>query len=148
MNLYNSSYFCHLLKHTLKRIVYKDSWIDDFIRIFLGAISCFAPHYFFEIKWCIFSCFMLMYLDDQTNIDKYRLAENITEYHIISKLILQQIIITNFCGLGLYSTSPPSPTFIITVCARDWRKKGKVRSLESNEICQSNKTRRAISNNH
>ena len=26
--------------------------------------------------------------DDQTNIDKYRLASNITEYHIISKSIL------------------------------------------------------------
>ena len=25
--------------------------------------------------------------DDQTNIDRYRLAANITEYHIISKLI-------------------------------------------------------------
>ena len=37
--------------------------------------------------------------DDQTNIDKYRLATNITEYHIISKLILQRIIITNFYGL-------------------------------------------------
>ena len=36
--------------------------------------------------------------DEQTNIDKYRLAANITEYHIISKLILQRIIITNFCG--------------------------------------------------
>ena len=36
--------------------------------------------------------------DDQTNINKYRLATNITEYHIISKLILQRIIITNFCG--------------------------------------------------
>ena len=36
--------------------------------------------------------------DDQTNIDKYRLAANITEYHIISKLILQRIIITKFCG--------------------------------------------------
>ena len=43
--------------------------------------------------------------DDQTNIDKYRLAANIdkyrlaaniTEYHIISELILQRIIITNF----------------------------------------------------
>ena len=34
--------------------------------------------------------------DDQTNFDKYRLAANITEYHIISKLILQRIIITNF----------------------------------------------------
>ena len=32
------------------------------------------------------------------NIDKYRLAANITEYHIISKLILQRIIITNFCA--------------------------------------------------
>ena len=36
--------------------------------------------------------------DDQTNIDRYRLAANITGYHIISKLILQRIIITNFCG--------------------------------------------------
>ena len=36
--------------------------------------------------------------NDQTNIDKYRLAANIPEYHIISKLILQRIIITNFCG--------------------------------------------------
>ena len=36
--------------------------------------------------------------DGQTNIDKYRLAAKITEYHIISKLILQRIIITNFCG--------------------------------------------------
>ena len=34
--------------------------------------------------------------DDQTNIDKYRLAANITEYHIISKLILQRILITIF----------------------------------------------------
>ena len=32
-------------------------------------------------------------LDDQTNIDKYRVAEIITDYHIISKLILQRIII-------------------------------------------------------
>ncbi len=36
--------------------------------------------------------------EDQTNIDKYRLAANITVYHIISKLILQRIITTNFCG--------------------------------------------------
>ena len=36
--------------------------------------------------------------DDQTNIDKHRLAANITEYHILSKLILQRIFITNFCG--------------------------------------------------
>ena len=33
-----------------------------------------------------------------SDIDKYRLAANITEYHVISKLILQRIIITNFCG--------------------------------------------------
>ncbi len=33
-------------------------------------------------------------LDDQTNIDRYRLAAKITVYHILSKLILQQIIIT------------------------------------------------------
>ena len=36
--------------------------------------------------------------EDQTNIDKFRLAANIIEYHIISKLILQRIIITNFYG--------------------------------------------------
>ncbi len=35
---------------------------------------------------------------DHTNIDKNRLAANITEYHIISKLILQRIIITNIYG--------------------------------------------------
>ena len=34
--------------------------------------------------------------EDQTNIDKYRLAANIAVYHIISKLILQRIIITLF----------------------------------------------------
>ena len=34
--------------------------------------------------------------DDQTNIDKYRFAANITEYHIISKLILQRISIPKF----------------------------------------------------
>ncbi len=32
--------------------------------------------------------------DDQT----YRFVTNITVYHIILKLILQRIIITNFCG--------------------------------------------------
>ena len=37
-------------------------------------------------------------LEDKTNIDKYRLAANITVYHFKSKLILQRIIITNFCG--------------------------------------------------
>ena len=31
--------------------------------------------------------------DDQTNIDKYRVAGNITEYHSISKLIFLTIII-------------------------------------------------------
>ena len=33
---------------------------------------------------------------DQTNIDKYRVAANITEYHIISQLIFLRIIIPNF----------------------------------------------------
>ena len=35
--------------------------------------------------------------DGQTNIDKHRVLANITEYHIISKLILQRIIIKNVC---------------------------------------------------
>ncbi len=34
--------------------------------------------------------------DDPTNINKYRLAVNITEYNIILKLIFQRIIISKF----------------------------------------------------
>ena len=34
--------------------------------------------------------------DDHTNIDKYRVAANIIEYHIISKLICLRIIIVKF----------------------------------------------------
>ncbi len=34
--------------------------------------------------------------DDQTNINKYSVAANITEYHIISKSIFLLIIITEF----------------------------------------------------
>ncbi len=34
--------------------------------------------------------------DDQTNIDKYRVAANITEYYIISKLLILRIIIPKF----------------------------------------------------
>ncbi len=34
--------------------------------------------------------------DDQTKIDKYREAANITEYHIVSKLIFLRIIIPKF----------------------------------------------------
>ncbi len=34
--------------------------------------------------------------DDQTNIDKYRVAANITEYYIISKLIYLRIIVPKF----------------------------------------------------
>ena len=33
--------------------------------------------------------------DDHTNIDKYRVAANITEYHIISKSIFHRILIQN-----------------------------------------------------
>ncbi len=33
--------------------------------------------------------------DDLTNIDKYRVASTITEYHIISKLIFLKLIIPN-----------------------------------------------------
>ena len=36
--------------------------------------------------------------DDQTNIDKYRVSANITEYPIISKLIFLKIIIIKFKG--------------------------------------------------
>ena len=34
--------------------------------------------------------------DNQTNIDKYKVAANITVYHIISKLIFLRIIIPKF----------------------------------------------------
>ena len=34
--------------------------------------------------------------DDQTNIDKHRVAANITEYHIVSKFIFLKIIIPEF----------------------------------------------------
>ncbi len=34
--------------------------------------------------------------EDQTNIDKYRLAANNTEYHITPKLTLQSIIIPKY----------------------------------------------------
>ena len=37
--------------------------------------------------------------DDQTNIDKYRVAPNVTEYHIISKFIFLRIIIPKFMML-------------------------------------------------
>ncbi len=34
--------------------------------------------------------------NDKTNIDKYRVATNITEYHIISKLIFLRLITPKF----------------------------------------------------
>ncbi len=34
--------------------------------------------------------------DDQMNIEKYRVAANITEYYIISKLIFLRLIIPKF----------------------------------------------------
>ncbi len=34
--------------------------------------------------------------DDQTNIDKYRVAANVAEYHIMSKLTFPKIIIPKF----------------------------------------------------
>ena len=47
--------------------------------------------------FCVISAFIVFKKsDDQTNIDKNRVATNITEYHIISKLIFLRIIITKF----------------------------------------------------
>ncbi len=34
--------------------------------------------------------------DDQTNVEKYRVDANVTEYHIISKIISKRIIIPKF----------------------------------------------------
>ena len=45
---------------------------------------------------CLSACLKLKNSDDQTNIDKYRVAANIAEYHIISKLIFRRIIIQKF----------------------------------------------------
>ena len=53
---------------------------------------------------------------------KYRLAANITVHHIISKLILQRIIITNFCG-------PES--HLRKVQYRIWNPKSKKKSFKS-----------------
>ncbi len=38
-------------------------------------------------------------LDDQTNIDNYRVVAKITEYHIISKLIFFKIIISKLMNI-------------------------------------------------
>ena len=49
--------------------------------------------------------------DDQTNIDKFRVAANILEYHIITKLIFRRIVIgvdVSAVGLG----SNPSKTIL------------------------------------
>ena len=41
------------------------------------------PDNWFETRMTIFIKTKLKKSDDQTNIDKYRVAANITEYHII-----------------------------------------------------------------
>ena len=41
--------------------------------------------------------------DDQTIIDKYRVAANITEYHILSKLIFLRNIIPKFMIRQLFN---------------------------------------------
>ena len=46
-----------------------------------------------ETKMTIFIKAKLKKSDEQTNIWKYRVAANITEYHIMSKLIFRRIII-------------------------------------------------------
>ncbi len=59
--------------------------------------SIFSNTNFNLTRMTIFIKTKMKISEDQTNIDKYRLAANITVNHIISKLILQRIIITNFC---------------------------------------------------
>ena len=51
---------------------------------------------FYETRMTTFIKTKFKTSDDQTNIDKYRLAAKITKYHILSKLILQRIIIKTF----------------------------------------------------
>ncbi len=62
------------------------------------SASFFMEAYIFIKRMTTFTKKKFKISDDQMNIDKYRLIANITEYHIISKLILQRIIITSFCG--------------------------------------------------
>ncbi len=88
-------------------------WVTD-THTCLLEIPRWIPRYFYIFYYRCFRCEhnkqkktrMTTFIktkfkisDHQTHIDMYRLAANITEYHIISKLILQRIIITNFCGL-------------------------------------------------
>ena len=40
--------------------------------------------------------------DDQKNINKYRVDSNITEYHIISKLILKFMMIRQLFHINIY----------------------------------------------
>ena len=56
-------------------------------------LEIYTPNVIHKTRMTTFLKTQLKILYDQMNIDKYRLAANITGYYIISKLNLQRIII-------------------------------------------------------
>ena len=77
-------------------------WIYTYIArdnlIFFIILQCIISFILLQTRMTTFIKTKFKISDDQTNIDKYRLAINITKYPIKSKLILQRIIITNCYG--------------------------------------------------
>ena len=59
-------------------------------------LEIYTPNVIHKTRMTTFLKTQLKILYDQMNIDKYRLAANITEYFIISKLISQRIFIPKF----------------------------------------------------
>ena len=92
-----NSYLCTPSKYLISRNITETllKWNEPFQKkqnvLAISILKCYIStvhiinKYDKEVK--------LMKSDDQTNIDKYRVVANITEYHIVSQLILQQFIV-------------------------------------------------------
>ncbi len=83
-NLFNQRWTRSILPHHMFLPIYKPCRGLYPCRAHLFPYLTYPNHIYLESK-------------DNQLLWMYGLAANITEYHIISKLILQQIIITNFC---------------------------------------------------
>ncbi len=59
--------------------------------------------------------------DDQANIDKYRVAANITEYHILSKLIFRRIIIPKFIMTRQFQVKDECPNQYVLNGRKDFK---------------------------
>ncbi len=66
---------------------------------------------------------------NQTNIDKYRVAANNIEYHIISKLILLRIIVSMVIDFTIYTRAPD-------YTAKYFNKNDNIHKTEVQEIRQ------------